>query len=169
MPADTVCLRCLRALVRRLVPPSTYPDSWYLDKEKLWPCYRLLSPISSTMATPENLYIALEPWVRSVWLTSRDCKFTTDIRQDKALHELKALMKYRASQLGHTEDFRGLGLSSRKNLCLHPSVKRDRNARCRGFIVIYNEPRIRNLKKVISDAIWLGTMFQSGITKPNLY
>lgn len=47
-------------------------------------------------------------------------------------------MKYRASQLGHTEDFRGLGLSSRKNLCLHPSVKREKSgtvvdARCRSL------------------------------------
>ncbi|EED21465.1 TFIIH complex helicase Rad3, putative [Talaromyces stipitatus ATCC 10500] len=57
---------------------------------------------------------------------------------DKALHELKALMKYRALELGHTEDFRGLGLSSRKNLCLHPSVKREKSgtvvdARCRSL------------------------------------
>lgn len=47
-------------------------------------------------------------------------------------------MKYRALQLGHTEDFRGLGLSSRKNLCLHPSVKREKSgtvvdARCRSL------------------------------------
>lgn len=62
---------------------------------------------------------------------------------EKALAELKALMKYRAEQLGHEEDFRGLGLTSRKNLCLHPSVKREKSgavvdARCRsltaGFI-----------------------------------
>ncbi len=57
--------------------------------------------------------------------------------------ELKALMKYRADELGYEEDFRGLGLTSRKNLCLHPSVKREKSgsvvdARCRsltaGFI-----------------------------------
>lgn len=62
---------------------------------------------------------------------------------EKALAELKALMKFRASKLGHDEDFRGLGLTSRKNLCLHPSVKREKSgtivdARCRsltaGFI-----------------------------------
>lgn len=57
---------------------------------------------------------------------------------EKALAELSALMKYRADQLGHVEDFRGLGLTSRKNLCLHPSVKREKSgavvdARCRSL------------------------------------
>lgn len=57
---------------------------------------------------------------------------------EKALSELKALMKYRAEQLGHAEEFRGLGLTSRKNLCLHPSVKREKSgavvdARCRSL------------------------------------
>jgi len=42
---------------------------------------------------------------------------------EKALMELKALMKYLAVELGH-EEFRGLGLTSRKNLCLHPQSKR---------------------------------------------
>ncbi len=46
---------------------------------------------------------------------------------EKALAELKRLMKYRAEQLGYEEDFRGLGLTSRKNLCLHPSVKREKS------------------------------------------
>jgi DNA excision repair protein ERCC-2 len=57
---------------------------------------------------------------------------------EKALYELKDLMKYREKQLGHKEDFRGLGLTSRKNLCLHPSVKREKSgavvdARCRSL------------------------------------
>jgi len=57
---------------------------------------------------------------------------------EKALAELKALMKYRTEQLGQEEDFRALGLTSRKNLCLHPSVKRERSgavvdARCRSL------------------------------------
>jgi DNA excision repair protein ERCC-2 len=57
---------------------------------------------------------------------------------EKALAELKALMKYRADQLGEVEDFRALGLTSRKNLCLHPSVKREKSgsvvdARCRSL------------------------------------
>ncbi|KAF2835731.1 DNA repair helicase rad15 [Patellaria atrata CBS 101060] len=57
---------------------------------------------------------------------------------EKALAELKALMKYRADQLGYEEEFRGLGLTSRKNLCLHPSVKREKSgsivdARCRSL------------------------------------
>ncbi len=57
---------------------------------------------------------------------------------EKALAELKALMKYRSEQLGYVEDFRGLGLTSRKNLCLHPDVKREKSgavvdARCRSL------------------------------------
>ncbi|PYI11854.1 DNA repair helicase [Aspergillus sclerotiicarbonarius CBS 121057] len=57
---------------------------------------------------------------------------------EKALAELQALMKFRAEQLGYTEDFRALGLTSRKNLCLHPSVKREKSgavvdARCRSL------------------------------------
>ena len=57
---------------------------------------------------------------------------------EKALAELKALMDYRSEQLGFVEDFRGLGLTSRKNLCLHPSVKREKSgsivdARCRSL------------------------------------
>lgn len=57
---------------------------------------------------------------------------------EKALAELQALMKYRTEQLGKVEEFRGLGLTSRKNLCLHPSVKREKSgtvvdARCRSL------------------------------------
>lgn len=57
---------------------------------------------------------------------------------EKALVELKQLMKFRAQRLGREEDFRGLGLTSRKNLCLHPSVKREKSgnvvdARCRSL------------------------------------
>lgn len=57
---------------------------------------------------------------------------------EKALAELAALMKYRSEQLGGEEEFRGLGLTSRKNLCLHPSVRREKSgsvvdARCRSL------------------------------------
>ena len=57
---------------------------------------------------------------------------------EKALVELKSLMKFRAERLGREEDFRALGLTSRKNLCLHPSVKREKSgsvvdARCRSL------------------------------------
>ncbi|KAK2870552.1 DNA-dependent ATPase of the nucleotide excision repair factor 4 complex [Arthroderma sp. PD_2] len=57
---------------------------------------------------------------------------------EKALSELHALMKYRSQKLGAVEDFRALGLTSRKNLCLHPSVKREKSgavvdARCRSL------------------------------------
>ncbi|KAK9461549.1 uncharacterized protein V1516DRAFT_672329 [Lipomyces oligophaga] len=57
---------------------------------------------------------------------------------EKALTELKSLMSYRERELGRKEPFRGLGLTSRKNLCLHPSVKRERKGavvdeRCRSL------------------------------------
>ncbi|KAJ5664466.1 hypothetical protein N7507_005197 [Penicillium longicatenatum] len=57
---------------------------------------------------------------------------------EKALAELKALMKHRTQELGFEEEFRALGLTSRKNLCLHPSVKREKSgtvvdARCRSL------------------------------------
>jgi hypothetical protein len=71
---------------------------------------------------------------------------------EKALAELKALMKYRESQLGHKEDFRGLGLTSRKNLCLHPSVKREKSgavvdARCRSLTAGFVKEKKEREKK----------------------
>lgn len=45
---------------------------------------------------------------------------------EKALIELHNLMTYRAQELGYVEDFRGLGLTSRKNLCLHPTVSKEK-------------------------------------------
>jgi DNA excision repair protein ERCC-2 len=65
---------------------------------------------------------------------------------EKALAELKALMKYRTEQLGSEEEFRGLGLTSRKNLCLHPSVRREKDgtvvdARCRNLTAGFMKER----------------------------
>ena len=57
---------------------------------------------------------------------------------EKALAELKALMAYRSKELGYVEEFRGLGLTGRRNVCLHPSVRRERN----GNVV---DPRCRSL------------------------
>ncbi|KAJ2139837.1 TFIIH/NER complex ATP-dependent 5'-3' DNA helicase subunit [Coemansia sp. RSA 788] len=55
---------------------------------------------------------------------------------DKALAELKRLMEYRQRQGCADENFIGLGLTSRKNLCVHPQVSTERkgaivDARCR--------------------------------------
>ncbi|KAJ2757173.1 TFIIH/NER complex ATP-dependent 5'-3' DNA helicase subunit [Coemansia pectinata] len=55
---------------------------------------------------------------------------------DKALAELKRLMEYRRSQGCEDKDFLGLGLTSRKNLCVHPRVSKERkgtvvDAKCR--------------------------------------
>ncbi|KAL7342912.1 hypothetical protein BJY59DRAFT_646468 [Rhodotorula toruloides] len=56
---------------------------------------------------------------------------------EKALAELKRLMQYR-KEVYHIDDgdFLGIGLSSRKNLCIHPSVRQEKkgkavDARCR--------------------------------------
>ena len=55
---------------------------------------------------------------------------------EKALAELKRLMEYRRDVHGLNEEFLGLGLTSRKNLCVHPSVSKEKkgkavDARCR--------------------------------------
>ncbi|EIW85193.1 DNA repair helicase [Coniophora puteana RWD-64-598 SS2] len=61
---------------------------------------------------------------------------------EKALAELKRLMEYRikcaetTEQKEKEENFRGLGLTSRKNLCIHPEVAKEKkgkvvDARCR--------------------------------------
>jgi len=104
---------------------------------------------------------------------------------EKALAELKALMKYRAEQLGCEEDFRGLGLTSRKNLCLHPSVKREKSgavvdARCRsltaGFVkekkergedvelCIYHDVRCYALS--LGEKLTFAELRSSGATQP---
>lgn len=45
---------------------------------------------------------------------------------EKALIELEKLMEYRTQELGFAEEFRGLGLTSRKNLCLNPVIAKER-------------------------------------------
>jgi DNA excision repair protein ERCC-2 len=42
------------------------------------------------------------------------------------LAELKAFIKYRAKELGYEEEFQGLGLTSRKNLCLYLLIKKEK-------------------------------------------
>ncbi|ORX96056.1 DNA repair helicase [Basidiobolus meristosporus CBS 931.73] len=56
---------------------------------------------------------------------------------EKALAELKRLVAYRRAQ-GCREEIVGLGLTSRRNLCLHPTVSREKkgrvvDARCRNM------------------------------------
>ncbi|ODV68265.1 putative transcription initiation factor TFIIH subunit [Hyphopichia burtonii NRRL Y-1933] len=68
---------------------------------------------------------------------------------EKALIELHKLMEFRANELGFVEDFRGLGLTSRKNLCLHPTISKER----KGNVVDEKCRRVTNgqLKKKIED------------------
>ncbi|CAG8544274.1 23151_t:CDS:10 [Rhizophagus irregularis] len=56
---------------------------------------------------------------------------------EKALAELQILIEYRKSQ-GVEESFLGIGLTSRKNLCLHPTVSQQKwgkvvDAKCRNL------------------------------------
>ena len=67
---------------------------------------------------------------------------------EKALAELKNLMAYREEILGEREDFRGIGLTSRKNLCLHPEVKKSKrgdivDARCRSLTAAFVREKIK--------------------------
>lgn len=59
---------------------------------------------------------------------------------EKALVELHKLMDFRSKELGYVEDFRGLGLTSRKNLCLHPEIGKER----KGIVVDEKCRRITN-------------------------
>lgn len=79
---------------------------------------------------------------------------------EKALIELQKLMDYRSSELGYVEDFRGLGLTSRKNLCLHPEVRQER----KGAVVDEKCRRLTNgqLKlKLESEGVSQEQMIQS--------
>ncbi|KAF9317665.1 DNA-dependent ATPase of the nucleotide excision repair factor 4 complex [Podila horticola] len=68
---------------------------------------------------------------------------------EKALAELKRLVEYRKS-CGLQESILGLGLTSRRNLCLHPSVSKEK----KGKVV---DARCRNL-----TASWIREAAQSG-------
>lgn len=59
---------------------------------------------------------------------------------EKALIELQKLMEFRTQELGYEEEFRGLGLTSRKNLCLHPTISKER----KGVVVDERCRRITN-------------------------
>ncbi|ODO09390.1 hypothetical protein I350_02990 [Cryptococcus amylolentus CBS 6273] len=61
---------------------------------------------------------------------------------EKALAELKQLMEYRAQEGANDGEFRGLGLTSRRNLCLHPEVSKEKkgkivDSRCRDLTSSY--------------------------------
>ncbi|KAI8887472.1 DNA repair helicase [Backusella circina FSU 941] len=69
---------------------------------------------------------------------------------DKALAELKHLINYRKKE-GLDEDFFGVGLTSRKNLCLHPVVSKEKKSRgvdskCRNLTASWVRARAGKLK-----------------------
>ncbi|GAA5984948.1 hypothetical protein JCM11641_005595 [Rhodosporidiobolus odoratus] len=73
---------------------------------------------------------------------------------EKALAELKRLMEYRRDVYNVDDGpFLGLGLSSRKNLCLHPSVRREKkgkavDARCRDMTSAAAKQRLERGEEV---------------------
>ncbi|KAL1925501.1 uncharacterized protein VTP21DRAFT_384 [Calcarisporiella thermophila] len=57
---------------------------------------------------------------------------------EKALAELRRLMEFCAKELGYVEPFLGISLTSRRNLCVHPSISLEKkvnvvDARCRAL------------------------------------
>ncbi|GMM30254.1 TFIIH/NER complex ATP-dependent 5'-3' DNA helicase subunit [Martiniozyma asiatica (nom. inval.)] len=75
---------------------------------------------------------------------------------EKALIELTKLMEYRSKELGYVEDFRGLGLTSRKNLCLHPTIGKERlgvvvDEKCRRITNGQLKEKINNGEADIED------------------
>ncbi|KAI8070367.1 DNA repair helicase [Gongronella butleri] len=70
---------------------------------------------------------------------------------EKALAELKHLMAYRQKE-GLNEDFFALGLTSRKNLCLHPEVSKEKkgklvDAKCRDMTASWVRARAGKSKR----------------------
>lgn len=94
---------------------------------------------------------------------------------EKALAELKRLVEYRKS-CGLQESILGLGLTSRRNLCLHPSVSKEKkgkvvDARCRNLTAswvreaaaagqdietcsFYEELESLDLRETVPDAVY---------------
>ncbi|TPX36511.1 hypothetical protein SmJEL517_g01355 [Synchytrium microbalum] len=70
---------------------------------------------------------------------------------EKALAELQRLMAYR-KQMGQNENFLGLGLTSRRNLCVHPEVSREKrgkvvDARCRALTAPWVRERAKSAEE----------------------
>ena len=73
---------------------------------------------------------------------------------EKVLSELKKLLKYYSDNVDDGQDLKivGLALSSRKNLCIHPEVKRERDGkivdgRCHSLIA----PHVRERRAQGND------------------
>jgi DNA excision repair protein ERCC-2 len=89
-------------------------------------------------------YIMVNPGKRKLIYCSR-----TVPEIEKALLELKQLMEFRESALSQKEEFLALGLSSRKNLCVHPSVVKEKwgkavDAKCRSMTASWVRNRVTN-------------------------
>ncbi|KAK6199624.1 putative transcription initiation factor TFIIH subunit [Scheffersomyces amazonensis] len=80
---------------------------------------------------------------------------------EKALIELENLMDFRAKELGYVEEFRGLGLTSRKNLCLHPTISKER----KGIVVDEKCRRITNGQ--LKEKITKGTVIEDPTSEMN--
>ncbi|KII88515.1 hypothetical protein PLICRDRAFT_176097 [Plicaturopsis crispa FD-325 SS-3] len=102
---------------------------------------------------------------------------------EKALAELKRLMEYRIEAADSSEDkekernFRGLGLTSRKNLCLHPEVSKEKkgkvvDARCRDLTNSVVEAKARDNPGSVDLCDWhenLGKMEPGSLIPPGIH
>ncbi|KAL2197274.1 hypothetical protein P885DRAFT_69139 [Corynascus similis CBS 632.67] len=120
--------------------PRIYPGNYMVDLKKTLDangnCVLEMPSGTGKTVTLLSLIVAYQQYYPSHRKLIYCSRTMSEI--EKALVELKALMKFRAERLGYEEEFRGLGLTSRKNLCLHPSVKREKSgnvvdARCRSL------------------------------------
>lgn len=88
------------------------------EQEKLFVFCLLLSPINSITQRSVNSFTAPE----QVFYYNIYCVFIHQVPEiEKALAELQRLMDYRR-ECGLVESFLGIGLTSRKNLCVHDQV-----------------------------------------------
>ncbi|KAG5439589.1 hypothetical protein PCANB_002165 [Pneumocystis canis] len=72
---------------------------------------------------------------------------------EKILVELKNLIEFRKNASEDDSQFRALGLTSRKNLCLHPSIKQEKkgnvvDARCRNLTAAFVKEKKKAGEKV---------------------
>lgn len=54
---------------------------------------------------------------------------------EQVVEELRKLMEFYTKQTGESNNFLALALSSRKNLCIHPEVKRHDTKNKRGPLI----------------------------------
>lgn len=124
--------------------------------------------IISDCRLPNGMYLAI--FLKSLYINSVSFFFTQQYPEqhrkfiycsrtvpeiDKALAELKNLMAYR-EKCGLVEDFFGVGLTSRKNLCLNPTVAKEKkgkvvDSKCRNLTASWVRAKAAKSKASVQD------------------